>query len=92
MLFSNSIACFFVNFKMSAYVDSSAKRGDWFIGYQEALIHHGIAPDIDDVYDIMPNEKNGYHAMAYFSKLETPPTAFYCANDILAIGMLKYLA
>ena len=40
----------------------------------------------------MPNEKNGYHAIAYFSKLETPPTAFYCANDILAIGMLKYLA
>lgn len=40
----------------------------------------------------MPNEKNGYHAMAYFSKLETPPTAFYCENDILAIGMLKYLA
>lgn len=63
-----------------------------YIGYQEALIHHGIAPDIDDVYDIMPNEKNGYHAMAYFSKLETPPTAFYCANDILAIGMLRYLA
>lgn len=63
-----------------------------YIGYQEALIHHGIAPDIDNVYDIMPNEKNGYHAMAYFSKLETPPTAFYCANDILAIGMLKYLA
>ena len=30
--------------------------------------------------------------MAYFSQLETPPSAFYCANDILAIGMLKYLA
>ena len=63
-----------------------------YIGYQEALVHHGIAPDIDDVYDITPNEKNGYQAMAYFSQLETPPSAFYCANDILAIGMLKYLA
>ena len=61
------------------------------IGYV-ALVHHGIAPDIDDVYDITPNEKNGYQAMAYFSQLETPPSAFYCANDILAIGMLKYLA
>ena len=30
--------------------------------------------------------------MAYFFQQETPPTAFYCANDILAIGMLKYLA
>ena len=63
-----------------------------YIGYEEALVHHGIAPDIDDVYDITPNEKNGYQAMAYFSQLETPPSAFYCANDILAIGMLKYLA
>ena len=63
-----------------------------YVGYQEALVHHGIAPDIDDVYDITPNEKNGYQAMAYFSQQETPPSAFYCANDILAIGMLKYLA
>ena len=60
-----------------------------YIGYQEALVHHGIAPDIDDVYDITPNEKNGYQAIAYFSQLETPPSAFYCANDILAIGILK---
>lgn len=28
-----------------------------YIGYQEALVHHGIAPDIDDVYDITSNEK-----------------------------------
>ncbi len=63
-----------------------------YIGYQEALVHHGVAPDIDDVYDTTPNEKNGYQAMAYFFQQETPPTAFYCANDILAIGMLKYLA
>ena len=63
-----------------------------YIGYQEALVHHSIAPDIDDVYDTAPNEKNGYHAMEYFIQQETPPTAFYCANDILAIGMLKYLA
>ena len=28
-----------------------------YVGYQEALVHHGIAPDIDDVYDITPNEK-----------------------------------
>ena len=62
-----------------------------YTGYQEALVHHSIAPDIDDVYDTTPNEKNGYHAMEYFIQQETPPTAFYCANDILAIGMLKYL-
>ena len=86
------IALTAVNYLISCGHQKIGYVEDCHIGYQEALIHHGIAPDIDNVYDIMPNEKNGYHAMAYFSKLETPPTAFYCANDILAIGMLKYLA
>lgn len=89
---SRRIALIAVNYLISCGHQKIGYVEDCHIGYQEALIHHGIAPDIDDVYDIMPNEKNGYHAMAYFSKLETPPTAFYCANDILAIGMLKYLA
>ena len=94
---SRRIALTAVNYLMSFGHQKIGYVGDChnetrYIGYQEALIHHGIAPDIDNVYDIMPNEKNGYHAIAYFSKLETPPTAFYCANDILAIGMLKYLA
>lgn len=62
----------------------SATRRHWYTRHW--------CPDIDDVYDITPNEKNGYQAIAYFSQLETPPSAFYCANDILAIGMLKYLA
>ena len=65
---------------------------EYFTPKGKSLADVGIAPDIDDVYDITPNEKNGYQAMAYFSQLETPPSAFYCANDILAIGMLKYLA
>ena len=89
---SRKIALTAVNYLISCGHQKIGYVEDCHIGYQEALIHHGIAPDIDDVYDIMPNEKNGYHAMAYFSKLETPPTAFYCENDILAIGMLKYLA
>ena len=89
---SRKIALTAVNYLISCGNQKIGYVEDCHIGYQEALIHHGIAPDIDDVYDIMPNEKNGYHAMAYFSKLETPPTAFYCENDILAIGMLKYLA
>lgn len=89
---SRKIALTAVNYLISCGHQKIGYVEDCHIGYQEALIHHGIAPDIDDVYDIMPNEKDGYHAMAYFSKLETPPTAFYCENDILAIGMLKYLA
>ena len=89
---SRKIALTAVNYLISCGHQKIGYVEDCHIGYQEALIHHGIAPDIDDDYDIMPNEKNGYHAMAYFSKLETPPTAFYCENDILAIGMLKYLA
>ncbi|MBR1723909.1 MAG: LacI family DNA-binding transcriptional regulator [Ruminococcus sp.] len=63
-----------------------------FSGYQQALTEHRLAPDIDYIFDTAPNEANGISAMEYFSSLPDPPTGIYCANDILAVGMLKALS
>ncbi|SDA30589.1 transcriptional regulator, LacI family [Ruminococcus sp. YE71] len=60
-----------------------------FTGYQAALATQHLAPDIDYIYDTTPNEANGIAAMEYFSSLADPPTGIYCANDILAVGMIK---
>ena len=60
-----------------------------FSGYQAALTNERLAVDIDYIFDTLPNEANGIAAMEYFSGLDDPPTGIYCANDILAVGMLK---
>lgn len=60
-----------------------------FTGYQAALAEAHLAPDLDYVFDTAPNETNGLIAYDYFKGLDEPPTAVYCANDILAIGMIK---
>jgi DNA-binding LacI/PurR family transcriptional regulator len=62
-----------------------------FEGYQQAQMQYRLDADIDYVYDTTPNEENGYRAMEYFLKKSDPPTGIYCANDILAIGMIKCL-
>lgn len=62
-----------------------------FIGYQQAQMSYRLESDIDFVYDTLPSEENGYSAMEYFLRQSDPPTGIYCANDILAIGMLKCL-
>lgn len=63
-----------------------------FTGYQSAMVRGHLSPDIDYIFDTAPNEENGLLAFEHFSKLSDPPTGIYCANDILAIGMLKALS
>lgn len=36
-------------------------------------------------------EESKLEVMAQWAKMKNPPTAVYCANDAIAIGMLKYL-
>ncbi|MCR5121401.1 MAG: LacI family transcriptional regulator [Ruminococcus sp.] len=60
-----------------------------FTGYQKALTENRLSPDIDYICDTLPNEVNGITAFEYFSSLPDPPTGIYCANDILAVGMIK---
>ena len=63
-----------------------------FVGYQAALTSFHLSPDIDYIYDTTPNEANAIAALEYFSSLADPPLGIYCANDILAVGMLKALS
>ncbi|MBO6141189.1 MAG: LacI family DNA-binding transcriptional regulator [Ruminococcus sp.] len=63
-----------------------------FSGYQAALTSEHLSVDIDYIYDTLPNESNGIAAMEYFLTLDDPPTGIYCANDILAVGLLKALS
>ena len=62
-----------------------------FSGYQEAISGYRLESDIDYIFDTTPDEANGYKAMEYFLRQSSPPTGIYCANDILAIGMIKCL-
>ena len=62
-----------------------------FAGYQSAMLKAGLVPDIDHIYDTSPNEQNGILAAEYFTKLSEPPTGIYCANDIIAVGFLRFL-
>lgn len=63
-----------------------------FMGYQTAMTTYHLTPDIDYIFDTTPNEANGIAALEYFSGLADPPSGIYCANDILAVGMLKALS
>lgn len=60
-----------------------------FTGYQKTLSQGHLEADIDYIFDTAPNEANGISAFEYFSSLADPPTGIYCANDILAVGMIK---
>lgn len=60
-------------------------------GYIETLKKHDIEPDTAYIISCRQNEKSGYEAMEKFFLSDDRPTGIYCANDIIAIGMLKYL-
>ncbi len=62
-----------------------------FAGYQQAQMQFCLESDIDYIFDTTPNEDHGYKAMEFFLKQSEPPTGIYCANDILAVGMIKCL-
>ena len=60
-------------------------------GYLEALHRHDIEPEVDYILQTGQTEAEGYAAMQKFIEFDDRPTGIYCANDITAIGMLKYL-
>lgn len=62
-----------------------------FAGYRSALGSNRLPEIHDYIFETVPNEENGFHAMEYFIQLKYPPTAIFCSNDILAIGMLRYI-
>ena len=60
-------------------------------GYLEALHRHDIDPEADYIVQTGQTEAEGFAAMQKFMQSEDRPTGIYCANDITAIGMLKFL-
>lgn len=63
-----------------------------YTGYLQEMFRHNLEPLPEDTMEVRHIESEGYKAMQHFLKQENPPTAFYCANDMVAIGMLKCLA
>ncbi len=60
-------------------------------GYLETLGEHGLEIDTNFVINTKLSEADGFEAMRRFMEMDKCPTGIYCANDITAIGMLKYL-
>ena len=61
-------------------------------GYLEALHKHDIEPDSLFIIQTNQSEKEGFEAIQKIINEEDRPTGIYCANDITAVGMLKYLS
>ncbi len=60
-------------------------------GYRRALATHDIAFDPELVRDGDWNMSSGYVAALELMRLEQPPTAIFCANDLMAMGALDAL-
>ncbi|MGN0599783.1 MAG: LacI family DNA-binding transcriptional regulator [Oscillospiraceae bacterium] len=63
-----------------------------FKGFQETLLKYNIDTDIDHIIQTNISENGGYSAMEKIIQMQNRPTGIYCANDIIAIGMLKALS
>ncbi len=70
----------------------SCRNESRYRGFQEALARHGIDLIPEYVAETSQTEIEGYQVMERFLQSADSPTAIYCANDITAIGMLKYLS
>lgn len=60
-------------------------------GYQETLFRYNIDMDINHVIETEHAETDGYEVMEKLVQRSDAPTAIYCANDMIAVGMLKCL-
>lgn len=60
-------------------------------GYLETLQNRKIALNPEYVIESEQTEAEGFEIMKKFLQSENRPTGIYCANDIMAIGMLKCL-
>ncbi len=62
-------------------------------GYKQALIDNMIAIDNNLIVNVGPNTQDGYNAgKELFSRKANVPTAVFCYNDLVAIGLLHALA
>ncbi len=62
-----------------------------FEGYMSEMKKHDCEVFPENVFDVAQTETDGYAVMEKVLAMEERPTAFFCANDITAIGMIKCL-
>ncbi len=60
-------------------------------GFQKTLLKHDIDLDANYVIEAEQTEAAGFEVMEKLLQKDDCPTGIYCANDIIAIGMLKCL-
>ncbi len=58
--------------------------------YKKCLLEHGITPDDRLVLQGDYKLNGGYEAMAEFMRRTDKPTAIFCANDVMAMGVVRY--
>lgn len=61
------------------------------MGYLDTLKKYDLDVVPDYVVETDQTEKEGFEAMEKLLRSDDCPTGIYCANDITAVGMLKYL-
>lgn len=61
------------------------------MGYLDTLKKYDLDVVPDYVIETDQTEKEGFEAMEKLLRSDDCPTGIYCANDITAVGMLKYL-
>ena len=61
-------------------------------GYLDCLSKHGIAESGKWIYEGNWSEESGYAGFSHLLKLEDPPSAIVCSNDLMAIGAMRAAA
>lgn len=74
-----------------AYI-GSCKNEARYDGFIETLSRHDLVIHPEYLTEVQHTERDGFKAMEKICRLPELPTAVYCANDIIAIGALKYLS
>ncbi len=61
-------------------------------GYQTALLDYDLEPDDTMIFMGDYEFASGYKAADYFADLEAKPSFIHCANDLMAMGLIKGLS
>jgi len=67
----------------------SAHSKDRLRGYQQALIGHSVPVDNKLILDAGPYFENGYSRGKEIFSSDNKPTAVFCYNDLVAIGLIN---
>ena len=73
-----------------AYI-GPCRNEERYQGFLDVLRLHRIQTSEELVFETGRSETDGYEVMKDIVRLDHYPTGIYCASDIIAVGILKYL-